>query len=170
MKYLKCIIIFLVTIMCNKINAQTPDLCSKIDSICILSLDLDAFYATNMTRFDFERQLLGYGKFDIVKDRDKIEDICTLLNDLNPYESCDCKSNINVIIHRGVPRLFYNDITIDVRSLLVLYMQNTQTLVWVGVLTEYDCKLYGTSEKLYSFLRDYKHKYYFKEGQKCVSY
>ena len=150
--------------MCNKINAQTPDLCSKIDSICILSLNNDVSYAVSVPRAKFEDYWHDQGAFDFVKDRDKIEDICTLLNDLTPsYESFDCGPNKKVSIIDGYPRFVDTDI-IDVRSLLVLYMENTKTLVWVGQgLTGYECNLYYTSEKLYSYLEKYEYKYYFEK-------
>lgn len=170
MKCLKYIIIFLVAITCNNLNAQIPDLCYKIDSIYILSIDYNVFFSVNVPRAKFEDYLSDMGKFDIVRDHDKIEDICKILNDLTPDESNNCKPTIKVITKHGIPRFIDTDI-IDVRSLLVLYMQNNQTLVWTGLrFTEYDCKLYYTSEKLYSYLENYKYKYSFEKSNYVINY
>ena len=67
-----------------------------------------------------------------------------------------------IIDKRGVPRIINSD-ALDIRTLLVLQMQNKQELIWISrPTTEIDCKMYLTSKSLYSYMYNYKYSHLIK--------
>ncbi|MEG1378610.1 MAG: hypothetical protein RSC75_03185, partial [Bacteroidales bacterium] len=75
----KTLIIFLMSLIINNVSAQIPDNCSSIDSIYVLSIEFDIDFAFSLTRVRFKEYFYNDGKYDIVRDRDKINEICKLL-------------------------------------------------------------------------------------------
>lgn len=163
----KTLIIFLMSLIINNVSAQIPDNCSSIDSIYVLSIEFDIDFAFSLTRVRFKEYFYNDGKYDIVRDRDKINEICKLLKDLKPVATdninCNCNKQKIIIDKRGIPRIIDSD-ALDIRTLLVLQMQNKQDLIWISrSSTEIDCKMYLTSESLYSYMYNYKYSYIIKK-------
>lgn len=163
---IKILTTFLMSLIINNVSAQIPDNCSTIDSIYVLSIEFDIDFPFSLARVRFKDYFYNDGKYDIVRDRDKINEICKLLKDLKPMPTdnikCDCNKQKIIIDKRGVPRFIDSD-TLDIRTLIVLQMQNKQDLIWVSrSTTEIDCKMYLTSESLYSYMYNYKYSHIVK--------
>ncbi len=163
----KILIAFLISLVAQNISAQIPYKCSDIDSIYVLSIDFDIEYYIPLTRWEFKEEFYIDGKYDIVIERDKIKEIYNLFEGLTPIstddETCDC-NKLKVIIDRnGIPQIYQWD-SIDVRTLLVLYMQKKQALIWISPpTTEIDCQMYSTSYTLRSYISNYKYKYIYND-------
>ena len=166
----KILIVFLMSLMIHNVSAQIPDKCSDIDSIYVLSIEFDLDFASTLTRERFKESFYNEGKYDLVRDRDKINEICKLLTDLIPISidsiSCDCNKQRIIIDKRGIPRFIEWD-KLDVRTLLVLHMQNSkQALIWISRSSiEIDCKLYHISDSLYSYIYNYKYSHIIKTNK-----
>lgn len=157
----------IIGLIFGNVNAQIPSDCSAIDSIYIISIDFDAYYIVSVPRERFEEYLYSHGEYDILKERDKIDDIYKLIKDLKLVfpSNISCDSNYKKIFidKRNVPRFIDTD-PLDIRSLVVLEVQNKQVLIWVSQFyTEIGCKRYITSDKLYSYLKEYNYRYEFKK-------
>lgn len=163
----KTLIIFLMSLIINNVSAQIPDNCSSIDSIYVLSIEFDLETPISVSRTRFEEYLYQDGKYDIVTDRNKINKICKILRNLMPLSpdniNCNCNKQKIIIDKRGIPRIIDSD-ALDIRTLLVLQIQNKQDLIWISrSSTEIDCKMYLTSESLYSYMYNYKYSYIIKK-------
>lgn len=164
---IKILLTCIISLIFGNVNAQIPSNCSAIDSVFIFSIDFDAYYIVSVPRTKFEEYLYSHGKYDILKDRDKIDDVCKLIKDLKPVfpSNLSYSSNYKKIIidKRNVPRFIDTD-PLDIRSLVVLEVQNNQVLIWISQMyTEIGCERYFTSDQLYSYLRDYNYRFKFKK-------
>ncbi len=157
------IIIILMNLITNNICAQLPYECSSIDSIYVLSIEFDIETPISVSKTRFEEYLYQDGKYDIVTDRNKINKICKILSNLMPLspDSMSCNYNTQKILidKQRVPRFIDID-TLNIRTLLVLQIQNKQVLIWIGTFyTEIACERYITSEDLYSYIYNYKYSH-----------
>ena len=66
----------------------------SVDSIYVLSIKFDIDFPFSLTRERFGEYFYDDGKYDIVTDRNKINEICKLLKDLKPLSTDNIKCNI----------------------------------------------------------------------------
>lgn len=159
----KILIIFLMSFLIHNISAQIPEQCSEIDSVYVLGMKRGFSRTFKVSREKFQEEFYKLGKFDIIRDREKINEICEILKDLTPISpeeiTCDCNKQKIRIDKRGIPRFMEWD-TLDVRGLIVLHVQNQQALIWISqATTEIDCQMYHSSDTLQSYFNNYKYKY-----------